>query len=554
MSQVLNTARNIFVQELPKVENLINDFIFDSDFNIQNLPSEPIPTGINPAFDLIGLTDLRNNPNFANIDGTGFDVVVIDTGLDQTHPLLDDNYKFGFDYTDFDEDPNDLQDHGTHVSGIIGAEDQNIGVAPDVGLIGFKIAEGGEFNGILVNRALQQVLNEVNDPNSDSNIVAVNLSLGAGLYTLESQPTTIVDNERHLLIEELEAAGIVVIAAAGNSYDGEPDSEGNLVDATGNFLNPNQEPNLSSPAIYSTIAVGAVWQNNVDTFDTYTSQQIPGVDRIAVFSQRLDSDNFLFAPGVFIPSTVPENTIGISSGTSQAAPHVTGAVALLQEIAAGYDVRLSPEQLRDYLINNADLVNDGDDEQDVVVNTNLTYPRINIHQSAIALQNDLENSSLTKDLFNDAVNDSEFSVYRFFRADAGVHFYTADVAERDAILNNLPNFNYEGVSYQSVDPLTGAGAIAPVYRLLNQDTGVHLYTISEVEKDTVANLSNFTLEGEAFYSYTEEVVGSIPIHRFYDQSTGAHFYTPLEAEKEAVETGLPDYQYEGIAYYALASL
>lgn len=66
-------------------------------------------------------------------------------------------------------------------------------------------------------------------------------------------------------------------------------------------------------------------------------------------------------------------------------------------------------------------------------------------------------------------------------------------------------------------------------------------------------MSNYSLEGEAFYGYAEEVAGSIPVHRFYNSTIGAHFYTPTEAEREAVATGLPDYQYEGIAYYALPS-
>ncbi len=699
--------------------------------NNQNIQIEQATAGINPAFDLIGLTDLRNDPNFADIDGTGFDVVIIDSGLDQTHPLLDDNYRAGFDFIDDDSDPNDLQNHGTHVSGIIGAEDENIGVAPDVGLIGLKVGEDEDLlDGEAVNEALQLVLDQVTNPDSEFNIAAVNLSLSEpGFFTDPDAPN--LDIERRLLIQELEAAGVVVVASAGNRYG------------------DNQVPNLSAPAIYSTIAVGAVWQDN--SIGLYTdiagNSQIPGEDRIALFSQRLDADNFLFAPGAFITSTVPEEINGelfdSFPGTSQAAPHVAGAVALLQEIAAGYGIRLSPEQVRDYLISNADLVTDEETETDTVTNTGLSYPRINIHQSAIALRNDLENNALTDDLLGGATNltlndrqplifsgileqdngiadvdlyritipddgslqididtpyvtdfpdtylrlfnedgaelffsnnnalivsdddlapgevsatveftdeiviindenttdlidgfrtadsyqpgnyghitdsylsfsgeagetyyigvsdfsnqeydptnlnnrpaplstdggqyelittffssdsnnsglndsndldDSVDAVYRFFRPDVGVHFYTANPEERDAILTNLPNFDFEGVSYQSVDLLSGSSNVTPVYRLLNRDTGVHLYTNSEVERDVVTDLPNYTFEGEAFHSYTAEVQGSIPIHRFYNPTVGAHFYTPVEAEREAVETGLPDYQYEGIAYYAL---
>ena len=150
-------------------------------------------------------------------------------------------------------------------------------------------------------------------------------------------------------------------------------------------------------------------------------------------------------------------------------------------------------------------------------------------------------------------SDSRLPVYRFFRPDLGVHFYTADDTEKDFISTNLPNYIFEGVSYQSVDPLSGAAEATPVYRLFNQDSGVHLYTVSETERDVVADLPNYTFEGEAFYGYEVAVNGSIPIHRFYNQTTGAHFYTPIEAEKDAVEAGLPEFAYEGIAYYALPS-
>jgi subtilisin family serine protease len=198
---------------------------------------------------------------------------------------------------------------------------------------------------------------------------------------------------------------VVVVAAAGNSYEGKPDSNGELLNASGSLIEPNQQPNLSSPAIYSTISVGAVWQNNVAP-DSILDLQTPDADRIAAFSQRLDSANFLFAPGAMITSTIPEqdnkNLLGNLGGTSQASPHVTGSVALLQEIAAEYDVRLTPEQVKDYLINNADVINDGDDEADKVANTNLDYPRINLYQSAIALQEDLENQDTPALLSNSA--------------------------------------------------------------------------------------------------------------------------------------------------------
>ena len=141
------------------------------------------------------------------------------------------------------------------------------------------------------------------------------------------------------------------------------------------------------------------------------------------------------------------------------------------------------------------------------------------------------------------------TVYRFLNSDTGVHFYTANEIERDTVAL-LNNYTFEDASYQSVDPLTGAEDSVPVYRFLNRDTGVHLYTVSEVERDATEDLANFSFEGEAFFAYATEVDGSIPIYRFLNSTTGAHFYTPSAIERDAV-LELPDYQSEGIAYYAL---
>ncbi|MCC0178426.1 hypothetical protein I4641_15725 [Waterburya agarophytonicola K14] len=152
--------------------------------------------------------------------------------------------------------------------------------------------------------------------------------------------------------------------------------------------------------------------------------------------------------------------------------------------------------------------------------------------------------------FDDINSPVSNNVYRFFNRDTGVHFYTANETEKDAVLE-LPNYNFEGSSYKSIDPLTGNPEPMPVYRFLNQDTGVHLYTISEVERDATEELNNFSFEGEAFFAYESEVEGSIPIYRFFNSLTGAHFYTPSTGERDNVEANLPDFQSEGIAYYAL---
>ena len=153
--------------------------------------------------------------------------------------------------------------------------------------------------------------------------------------------------------------------------------------------------------------------------------------------------------------------------------------------------------------------------------------------------------------FLQSVDNGREDVYRFFNQETGVHFYTASEVERDSILENLPNFSLEGTSYEVIDPLTGSSDTNVVHRFRNQNTGVHIYTIDEAERNSIdENLSNYEYEGEVFAAYTSQVEGTIPIHRFYNSALDAHFYTPSETERESVENNLPNYDYEGIAYYA----
>ena len=96
-------------------------------------------------------------------------------------------------------------------------------------------------------------------------------------------------------------------------------------------------------------------------------------------------------------------------------------------------------------------------------------------------------------------------------------------------------------------PLSGAEGVVPVYRFLNQNTGVHLYTISETERGAVEEQDNFSFEGEVFSAFETQVEGTILIYRFFNADTGAHFYTSSSAERE---NNLAEFESEGIAYFA----
>ncbi|WP_052055708.1 Calx-beta domain-containing protein [Myxosarcina sp. GI1] len=151
---------------------------------------------------------------------------------------------------------------------------------------------------------------------------------------------------------------------------------------------------------------------------------------------------------------------------------------------------------------------------------------------------------------SDNGNDTPPIVYRFFNPTAGAHFYTADKVERDYVRDNLDNYDYEGESYVTVDPVSGSSP-EEVYRFFNSTTGVHLYTTDENERDYIINnLDNFAYENIKFHAYETEIAGTVPIYRFYEPTIGVHFYTPNEDEKTYVENNLSNYTYEGIAYYA----
>jgi len=142
------------------------------------------------------------------------------------------------------------------------------------------------------------------------------------------------------------------------------------------------------------------------------------------------------------------------------------------------------------------------------------------------------------------------TVYSFLDSNLGGNFYTTDENEKDYISDNLSSYQYEGESYQAVNP-QGESAES-VYRFFNTQTGSHLYTIDEGERDYISsNLDHFAYEGSVFDAFETQQTGSIPIYRFYEPALGTHFYTDDETEMMSMQENVADYNYEGIAYYVM---
>ncbi|ASN04065.1 S8 family serine peptidase [Virgibacillus necropolis] len=150
-----------------------------------------------------------NSVNTTRYTGEGVKVGVIDTGIDYNHPDLDVNYVDGYDLVDLDEDPMEtLQKqgmptlHGTHVAGIIAADGQIKGVAPDAELYAYRaLGPGGSGTSIQVIAALEQAI--------DDGVDIINLSLGNSVNGPDF-PTSVAVNRAVKL-------GVAVVIANGNS-------------------------------------------------------------------------------------------------------------------------------------------------------------------------------------------------------------------------------------------------------------------------------------------------------------------------------------------------
>ncbi|MEJ2495240.1 MAG: S8 family serine peptidase, partial [Ignavibacteriaceae bacterium] len=252
--------------------------------------------------------------------GNGILVGDIDTGIDYNNPALGGGFGLGFrviggiDFANNDNDPMDDHGHGTHVAGIIGANggDNLHGVAPEVKFLAVKVlnAEGvGYVSDIIA--GIEYCLDPDNNPATNDGASIINLSLGM------SAPYCILDSAVNNATKE----GVLSVVAAGN----------NGISGYGT---------VGSPATSeSALTVGAC-----DSINQIASFSSRGPEPINSFVKPE-----VVAPGVNILSTVLNNKTSPWSGTSMAAPHVTGIAALLKQEHPEW----SPEEIKAVIINSA---------------------------------------------------------------------------------------------------------------------------------------------------------------------------------------------------------
>jgi subtilisin family serine protease len=202
--------------------------------------------------------------------------------------------------------------HGTHVSGIIGAErDNNIGIngiADNVRIMMIRAVPNGDEHDKDIALAIRYAVN--------NGARVVNMSFGKNLSPQKSW----VDDA----VKYAESKGVLLIHAAGNDAEN--------VDSVDNFPNPNYKNSRSHAKNW--ITVGASSDPRAEeSFKSYT----------ASFSNYGKKEVDVFAPGTRIYSTLPGgNKYGNLDGTSMAAPVVTGVAALIME----YFPTLSPEEVK----------------------------------------------------------------------------------------------------------------------------------------------------------------------------------------------------------------
>lgn len=457
-----------------------------------------------------------------NLTGTEETVCILDTGIDFTHPALTGKNMTGIiDCMNENCIENcsmgDWHGHGTHVAGIVSSQNEIYrGISPGANLIGVSVlGSDGSGSEISVAKGIYWCIE-----NSEKyNISVISMSLGSTNFYSEEY----CDSSSYLAtpINLAISKNISVVVATGNNYTG----------------NPNK---ISSPAcIENSTRVSAIKK-----------------DRTAVtFANRgnffLDT---IFAPGASIRSTVLGGGYGLKSGTSMATPHVSGAVAILNQYRKLEGLpKLTPEEITNLLVFSGEELYDSSsggtytilNVSNLILNADEMPPKISIKnpENDSKFQpgeinfsfnvSDLQNTNVSFYIWNssnDLIDSENFSFsggvqtfdYSIF-LEEGNYFWSLHAIDSNNNENYLGNYTIYvgGISLNNFSPQNGFIAHenysefscefnSPVNELSN--ITFYLWNSSElIQKETKhvsGNLNsstfNWTFENEGEYVWTCE--------------------------------------------------
>ena len=295
-------------QEPLDIENFKSESLFSKQWGLHNTgKNTPIQDGYPAPRAGVAKVDTRALSAWDITTGLGDIIIaVMDTGVDIHHPDLIENVFIntlekngvagvdddgngiiddinGYDFADNDNNVADFMGHGTHVAGIIGAAHNSfgtMGIMGQVKILPLKIFKDSNIlNREAVVRALDYAVNL-------GAVVAAN-SWGGGT------PSEIIKNA----IRQAGERNLLFVASAGNNKN-------------------NNDRERKYPAGYNLENIISVASHNHR-------------DELSYFSNYGKNTVDLLAPGHFILSTFPGNKYKVWSGTSMAAPHVSGAIGLL---------------------------------------------------------------------------------------------------------------------------------------------------------------------------------------------------------------------------------
>ncbi|MCX6568239.1 MAG: S8 family peptidase [Candidatus Aminicenantes bacterium] len=261
-------------------------------------------------------------------------IAILDSGVDRTHPdLAAKVISPGWDFANDDEDATDDNWHGTHVAGVAAADTNNAqgiaGVAWDCKILPVKVAgaDGMGFYSWIIDGIIWA---------TDQGAEVINLSMGG-------------DFDDPFLEDACKYAfdrGVVVVASAGNDFGGP----------------------VLYPAAYDSYVLAVAATDYSDQPADFSNSG-PQVD--------------VAAPGVYILGPAPQWYVGegylpyvFASGTSQAAPHVSGLAALIKSLKP----ELTPADVMKIIRYTADDVNASVDRGR---DDHIGYGRINMERALV---------------------------------------------------------------------------------------------------------------------------------------------------------------------------